>query len=199
MNRAGVTGLLLAGGRGTRMGMDKAELEFEGEPLARRVAAILAQVAPRVIVASGDGVRLGWLGLEQVSDVLPGAGPVGGLVAGLEAAHTPLVAAAAVDLPFASPPLFRLLADAWSGEDAVVPLSDRGPEPLHAVYATRAAAGLRAALDRGERSVVRTLEGLRVRTIPRRDWERVEPEGAFARNLNAPEDLLSPGRRPREG
>jgi molybdopterin-guanine dinucleotide biosynthesis protein A len=181
------------------MGMDKAQLEFEGEPLARRVAAVLAQVAARGIVASGDGARLGWLRLEQVRDAVPGAGPLGGLVAGLEAAHTPLVAAAAVDLPFASAPLFRLLADEWSGEDAVVPLSDRGPEPLHAVYATRAAAAFRAALDRGERSVVRALEGMRVRTVPRRDGERVEPEGAFARNLNAPEDLPSRGRRPREG
>jgi molybdopterin-guanine dinucleotide biosynthesis protein A len=181
------------------MGMDKAELEFAGVPLARRVAGALAQVAERVIVASGDGSRLGWLGLEQVPDVVPDAGPLGGLVAGLEAAHTMLVVTAAVDMPFASPPLFRLLADEWSGEDALVPVSDHGPEPLHAVYATTATATLRAALDRGQRSVIGALAGLRVRAVSRREWERVEPDGAFARNLNLPEDLHRSDRRLPEG
>jgi molybdopterin-guanine dinucleotide biosynthesis protein A len=181
------------------MGMDKAELEFAGVPLARRVAGVLAQVAERVIVASGDGSRLGWLGLEQVPDAVPDAGPLGGLVAGLEAAETTLVVAAAVDMPFASAPLFRLLADEWSGEEAMVPVSDHGPEPLHAAYATTAMATLRAALDRGERSVIEALAGLRVRTVSRSEWKRVEPDGAFARNLNVPEDLHRLGRRLPEG
>ena len=54
------------------MGVDKAGIEFEGEPLARRLAAVLGAVSDRVVVASGDGRRLAWLGLEQV----PGAASV---------------------------------------------------------------------------------------------------------------------------
>src|SRR5919201_1260463 len=92
-----MTGLILAGGRGTRMGGGKAGLEVESEPLARRVAARLADACDVVLVASGDGRRLGWLGLPQVEDPIPDAGPLAGLVAGLEAATTPLVAAVAVD------------------------------------------------------------------------------------------------------
>jgi molybdopterin-guanine dinucleotide biosynthesis protein A len=171
------------------MGMDKAALEFEGEPLAMRVAGILSDVADRVIVASGDGARLGWLGLEQVPDVVPEAGPLSGIVAGLEHADTPLVAVAAVDMPFVNAGLFRLLADRWSGEDAVVPVTDRGAEPLHAVYAASAAATLRSRLESGERSIIRALGSLRIRTVVRAEWAAADPSAAFARNLNLPEDL----------
>src|SRR5437764_5970223 len=75
-----LTGLLLAGGRGARMGRDKATVEFEGEPLARRVARVLSEVAVRVIVASGDGSPLDWLGREQVPDDPSGAASLSGLV-----------------------------------------------------------------------------------------------------------------------
>jgi molybdenum cofactor guanylyltransferase len=184
-----VTGLLLAGGRGTRMGRDKAEIEFEGQPLARRVADVLAEVAGRVLVASGDGNRLAWLGLDQIADVLPDAGPLSGIVAGLERSETALVAVAAVDMPFASAPLYRLLADRWSGQDAVVPVSERGREPLHALYAADAAAQLRVLLEHGERSVLRALTGLRILDVPPSEWRGVDPDGAFARNVNLPRDL----------
>jgi molybdenum cofactor guanylyltransferase len=186
-------GLILAGGRGTRMGgLDKASLEFEGEPLARRVASRLADACEVVLVASGDGRRLGWLGLPQVEDPIPDAGPLAGLVAGLEAATTPLVAAVAVDMPFASSAVLRALAAAWSGEDAVVPVADGRPQPLHAVYATSAAAGLRAALERGERSVLLALDGLAVASVGPETWEHADPTGRFARNLNRPGDLREP-------
>jgi molybdopterin-guanine dinucleotide biosynthesis protein A len=89
-----LSGLLLAGGGSTRMGRDKTapDFLFEGEPLAARVARLLREACDEVIVASGDGERLAWLGLPQVADAIPGSGPLRGLVAGLEAAKHQLVA-----------------------------------------------------------------------------------------------------------
>jgi molybdenum cofactor guanylyltransferase len=171
------------------MGRDKASLEYQGEPLARRVAEVLSEVGDRVIVASGDGARLAWLGLEQVPDAIPESGPLSGILAGLEHADTPLVAVAAVDMPFASAALFRFLAGLWSGEDAVVPATERGAEPLHAVYAASAAPALRDRLERGERSAWRALESLRVRTVREAEWAATDPSATFSRNLNRPEDL----------
>jgi molybdopterin-guanine dinucleotide biosynthesis protein A len=196
-----LTGLLLAGGHSTRMGADKAFLEFEGEPLARRVASALDSVCDEVLVASGDGRRLDWLKLEQVPDVLQDAGPLAGMVAGLERARYPLVAVAAVDMPYASPAVFALLARLHEGQDAVVPETAEGLQPLHAVYARTAATGLRDALEQGERSVRRALEALEVRVVPPAEWQAADPTGSFARNINRPEDLPSPlprGNPPRE-
>ncbi|HXY73619.1 MAG TPA: NTP transferase domain-containing protein, partial [Actinomycetota bacterium] len=124
---AGLSGLLLAGGGSVRMGRDKTARDFlfQGESLAARVAHRLAEACDDVLVASGDGARMGWLGLPQVADEVPESGPLGGLVAGVGRSPHHLVAAVAADMPFASPPLLRLLASLADGFDAVLPVGDR--------------------------------------------------------------------------
>ena len=77
------------------MGRDKAGIPFEGGTLASRAARKLAEVCDEVLVASGDGKRLASLGLRQVADATAERGPLGGIVAGLEAAGHPSGAPAA--------------------------------------------------------------------------------------------------------
>lgn len=187
-----MTGLLLAGGGSRRMGRDKAAIEFEGETLASRAARALAEVCQEVLVASGDGERLAGLGRRQVADAMPERGPLGGIVAGLEAAGHSLVAVVAVDMPFASPAVLRMLAALAEGQDAVVPVTHQGPQPLHAVYATGAATAFRASLESGRLSVRDALDLVRTRFVPREEWTAADPSGKFAENLNTPEDLNRP-------
>ena len=194
---AGLSGLLLAGGGSVRMCRDKTARDFlfQGESLAARVAHRLAEACDDVLVASGDGARMGWLGLPQVADEVPESGPLGGLVAGVGRAPHQLVAAVAADMPFASPPLLRLLASLADGVDAVLPVDDRGLEPLHAVYARSAGPGLRRALRTGRLAIRDALQGLRVRLVEPAEWRVTDPTGRFAWNVNAPEDLKGePGR-----
>jgi molybdopterin-guanine dinucleotide biosynthesis protein A len=184
-----MTGLLLAGGAGSRMGADKALLEFEGEPLAARVLRTLRSACEEVLVASGDGERLAALGAPQVPDAIPGGGPLAGIAAGLAISARELVAVVAVDMPYANAGVLRLLAERWNGEHAVVPVTENGLEPLHAVYAASAAPLLRRALDDGTRSVREALRAIRTRGVPESEWRAVDPSGRFAFNVNRPEDL----------
>jgi molybdenum cofactor guanylyltransferase len=175
------------------MGSDKSALEIEGDPLAVRAVRMLRTMCDEVIVASGDGQRVGWLGEGQIADAIPDAGPLGGIVAGLEVASTELVAVLAVDMPYASAGVLQLLADRCDGHDAAVARTDDGLEPLHAVFATRAAPALRAQLERGERAVHRALRSLDVLEIGPDEWSSADPSGRFAVNLNRPEDLPATG------
>lgn len=184
-----MTGLVLAGGASRRMGRDKALLELDGEPLVRRAVATLRRCCGRVLVASGDGTRLPDVGDAQVADAVAGEGPLGGLVAGLAAARTPLVAVVAVDLPFADAGILRVLADHWGGEPAVVPTVAGRAQPLHAVYATAAAGALRRCLDDGRRGVTDVVTSLGARLVDERGWSHRDPTGRFATNLNSPADL----------
>lgn len=184
-----LTGLLLAGGRSTRMGTDKATLLVDGMSLAERAALALRACCDRVLVASGDGHRLAHLGLPQVADAVPGAGPLGGLVAGLEAAGTPLVAVAAVDHPNVSAEVLRALATVWDGQAAVVPEVRGRLQPLHAVWARASAPALAARLGRGERTVTLAAEALGALVVGADVWGPIDPEARFARNVNTPEDL----------
>jgi molybdopterin-guanine dinucleotide biosynthesis protein A len=114
---------------------------------------------------------------------------LGGLVAAMAASPHPLVAALAVDMPFASPALFRLLRQLHAGEDAVVPITASGSEPLHAVYAVRCLASLRGALVGGRLGVRSALRTLVVREVRESEWRQADPSGRFALNLNRGEDL----------
>jgi len=197
-----MSGLVLAGGASRRMGRDKAQILFDSEPLVIRAVRTLARVCTDVVVASGDGHRLDHLGVTQVADAQPGAGPLAGIAAGLESARHDLVAVIAVDMPAASPAVLALLAGLWRGEAAVVPVVAGRWEPLHAVWARSAAPGIAACLQAGERRVMDALATLGARLVGEAEWEAAEaseaPEpngpkprkGGFAANLNAPMDLF---------
>ncbi len=187
-----LAGLVLCGGTSRRMGRDKALLEVNGRPLVRLVAERLAEVADPVLLAPGSVGRFGHLGFDEVADWPPGpgAGPLPALGAGLAAADRPLMAAVAVDMPFASPAVFRLLAGRWRGEQAVVPVTASGPQPLHAIYSRSALPAIRVALDQGRLALLDLLGDLDVLEVAETEWTAADPAGRFAWNLNRPDDLV---------
>jgi molybdopterin-guanine dinucleotide biosynthesis protein A len=172
------------------MGRDKALIEVAGVPLVLRVAARVAQVADPVMLAPGRPGRLGNLGYREVADADEGAGPLGGLAAGLDASPHRLVAVVGVDMPHASPRLMAMLADLHDGEDAVVPVTEAGVQPLHAVYATTALPTIWAALRADRLALHAVLQELKVRLVGRDEWMRADPGGRFAFNVNRAEDLV---------
>lgn len=182
-----MTGLVLAGGKSTRMGADKATLRWHGERLVDRAVRVLQACCAEVLVASGDGQRLTGLSVPQIADAVPDAGPLGGLVAGLQAAAHELVAVVAVDMPHADAGVLRRLADRWDGQAAVVPRTGARLQPLHAVWSRAAEPHLRALLDHGERSVTTAAERLGALLVDAGAW------GPFAQNINRPEDLAQHG------
>jgi molybdopterin-guanine dinucleotide biosynthesis protein A len=184
-----LAGLVLAGGRSNRMGREKALVDFQGQPLVLRVADRMARAADPVLLATGTPGRLGPVGYPEVADVAAERGPLGGLVAGLEASPHELMAVVAVDMPYMSPELMELLASLREDEDAVVPMGITGPEPLHAVYSTSALPAMRHALARGQHGLRRLFADLRVREVLGAEWAHQGVDPRFAFNINGPWDL----------
>lgn len=189
MHHMAMSGVVLAGGRSRRMSTDKALLRVDGMALVDRVAAVLGQVCDEVLIASGDGARLDRPG--EIADAFPDAGPLGGLLAAMEAATHEVLAVVAVDMPAASAAVLETLARALGEADAAVPVVDGRAHPLHAVYATRTVAGLRAYLEEGGRSVMGFLENIQFRACGPDVWGTSDTDGRFATNLNRPGDLSS--------
>jgi len=175
------------------MGRDKAAL-LVGDPprpLVIHVASRLRGVADPVFVAPGTAGRLGPLPFPELDDAKGGHGPLAGIAAALAASTRPVLAVAAVDMPFANPDVFDLLARIRVDEDAVVPETRDGLQPLHALFATGALPAVRAALAERRFGVLDLLGRLRVRVVGLGEWESVDPEGRFAMNLNEPADLTA--------
>src|SRR5215207_534326 len=132
-------GIVLAGGRSSRMGVPKASLEWHGSTLLARVAGVVGSAAGPVIVVRAPGQELTALPdrVRVVDDAREGRGPLEGLRAGLGALEPPVTAAyvAAVDLPFLSPQAVRRALGALAGGgDAAVPRAGGRAYPLAAAY-----------------------------------------------------------------
>lgn len=171
------------------MGLDKALLVMDGERLVDRAVRKLAGICDELLLAPGPHRPLRIVGVREVEDAEPGVGPLGGLIGGLEAASHELVAVLAVDHTEADPRVLTALADAWSGEAAVVPEVDGRVQPLHAVWARSAATDLRRLLVGGDRSLRQVFGHLDIRIAGPETWGEADPTGQFARNVNRPEDL----------
>lgn len=121
MSKPQITGVVLAGGLGRRMGgTDKGLQELRGQPMVHWVIERLApQVDELLINANQNGERYAAFGHRVVPDQIPGfAGPLAGLHAALATATHPLVATAPCDSPFLPADLISRLFSALTAADA---------------------------------------------------------------------------------
>jgi len=195
-----VAGIVLAGGRATRFGRDKRFVLVDGEPLVHRSLRAVAAAVDRLVLVIGPNEPSPtlpadlWRVVTITRDRLAYAGPLAGLLTGLEAAlDSELAVVVGADMPSLEPAVLRLLLraaesgpDAWTleGPDPAIV----GPLPL-AGRTTALTAAARALLARGERS----LRGLVLATGAGRvlaaEWRALDPAGLTLRDIDRPEDL----------
>ena len=191
MESSGATGLILAGGKSTRLGRDKALLPWPSESsettLLYHVHTVLASVCAEVIVV---GNRADLTGFTVVPDVSAVGSSLTGLVSGLQAARTPLALAVACDMPFLNAQLLQALVALASGAwDAVAPVIRKEPETLHTVYHRRSLATATQMLQAGDLKLARLLQRLRVRRVSLDEVRELDPDLASFENVNTAEEL----------
>lgn len=181
-----------AGGESRRMGSDKALLPFLGRPLILRLLNRIAWIADEVVVTSNQPEHYWFLGLTPVPDLLPGLGALGGLYTALNAATHPYVAVVACDMPFASPEIFlaELALLRETGADAVIPRSEAGTEPFHAVYRCETCLPhVREALESGKRRADAWFERVNIRYMGGEELVQYDPDMLAFFNINTPEEF----------
>ncbi len=180
---------MLAGGKGRRLGQDKAVVEIGGVPLLARVVGSLAQVASEILVVGRlDGPPLP-VAVRFIPDLIPERAALGGLYTALATASNPLVVVVGCDMPFIKPEILRYLVGLAEGFDAVVPLVRAEPQPLHAVYAAGCRDAAAEQLATGDLKLARFLGRLRLRYVAEADLKAIDPELRSFFNINTPADL----------
>jgi len=129
-----VTGIILAGGKSSRMGQDKGLLNLGGRKLVEIAAANLSQVCSGIIISANNSVYQQF-GYRVIPDLHKDTGPIGGLYSALSGSKTRFNIALSADLPFVNRELLEYLLGKAEGYEAVAPVSEKGfYEPLCAVY-----------------------------------------------------------------
>jgi molybdopterin-guanine dinucleotide biosynthesis protein A len=189
-----VSGIILAGGRSSRMGRDKASLVLDGETLLQRTARALSGAADELVLVRAPEQTLpnvdAGVPVVEAADPVEGQGPLVGIAAGLEAARAPVALIVAVDMPFLEPALLRLLAARVSGDHRwVVPLAEGRPQPLCSAIARDALPIVREHIAAGDRAPMAMARDLGALRLPEEEWSRADPGGHSFINVNTPEEF----------
>jgi molybdenum cofactor guanylyltransferase len=185
----GVSAFVLAGGKSTRMGTDKAFVEFGGCTLLARALQVATSTCSEAWIV---GARQTFAAFGQVvEDVFPNHGPLGGIHAALRTSNSDLNFLLAVDLPFVEVGFVRFLLDQAQSSKAMVtvPHAARGWQPLCAVYRKPFADVAEAALHQGANKIDLLFAKVDVRAIEESELKKAGFSPEMFRNLNTPEDL----------
>lgn len=186
---ADVAAFVLAGGKSTRMGSDKAFVMLDGRTLLERALELARTVTDNVRVV-GSAEKFAAFA-PVVEDVFRECGPLGGIHAALRASAAELNLMLAVDVPFVPAALLRYLVARARGSDAIatVPWACGGWQPLCAVYRREFGDVAEQALRGGRYKIGALFSDINMQVIEEEELARAGFATSSFRNLNTPEEL----------
>jgi len=182
--------IILAGGKSSRMGTNKALLKINEKSNIERIADTLKLLFDDIILVTNDSEQYEFLGLKMVPDYYPGMGPLAGVHAGLLASDYDVNFIVACDMPFVSTELAEVLVNNCGHYDAVIPVINGKQHPLFAVFQKRVAEGAANCIEAGELRMKQLLDQLNVLYVTEAElqtYSNLDLERVFF-NMNHPND-----------
>ena len=186
---AKTTGIILAGGKNLRMGQNKAFIEVGGKRIIDRIRSIFSDLFAEVLLVTNSPLDYLDLNLRTVTDLCPDKGALGGVYTGLFHASHPYSFIAACDMPFLNRALISHLVALSPGFDIVIPKTEDGWQPLHAVYSRNCLPFMEDLLFEGNLKIIDFYYRVKKREVPTREILPFDPQFLSFLNLNTPEDL----------
>lgn len=171
------------------MGRNKAFLEIDGRRIIDRTKELFREVFDEVLLVTNSPLEYLDLDLRLVSDLIPNKGSLGGIYTGLFHASHPQAFVAACDMPFLNKPLIRHLARLAPKFDIVIPKTDDGLQPLHAVYSQNCVPFMEELLRRDNLKIIDFFKRVKVREVFTEEILPYDPDLKAFLNVNTPEDL----------
>ena len=189
-------GLVLCGGRSSRMGQDKVWLPFGPETMLQRVVRLVGEAVGPVHVVCAAGSRLPELLADAriIRDRRPDRGPLEGLASGLAAMdeQCDAVFVTSCDVPLLTPQFIRRMVDLLGTSDIAVPHFDGRSHPLAAVYRRGVLPHAERLLAADQLRLTRLLDEAPTRLVGPEELLDVDPKLGSLRNVNSPEDYRAP-------
>lgn len=182
-----VTGVVLAGGKSSRMGRNKALLPYQGSTLIECVIERMRSVFQNVILSVNEPGAYPNLPLLEVVDRFPETGPMGAIASVLSSGENRIFCAAC-DMPFLNAQLMEYLCS-FSDCDAVIPVWHGRVESIHALYSSAMLPDFERLLDEGRYKIADALLQWHVRYVNEEEIRPIDPKGESFRNINTPDEF----------
>lgn len=186
---AGVGCAILAGGRSRRMGRDKAGLEWGKMSLARHIYDLTRPLFDEFFFVSSHHTRIEGIDAPFIRDALPREGPMVGIVSALMHAESHYVFVLGCDMPFITAQAIRFMIDQVGGEDIIVPRTEKGYEPLHAIYGRSCLSAMLTWIAKGQRRLTGVFPFLTLKVLGDMPVFRRDGISIFT-NINTEEELV---------
>lgn len=185
-----MSAIILAGGNSLRMGENKAFIQIDGTPIITRIYSLLKELFREVIIVTNEKHLFKDFEASIRTDLLPDKGALGGLYTGVFFSTFDYSFCVACDMPFIKKSLVQFLIRNTKDEDAIVPRTRDGLQPLHAIYSKRCLDAMKRVIDRGKYKIIDFYDLVNVKIIDEADFLHLDPLKESFINVNTPEELL---------
>lgn len=186
----GVSGVILAGGRSTRYGRNKALVKIDGVPLIEKVTGLLKELFGHVIIITNTPGDYAYLGLPMHEDLLKGLGPLGGIYTALSVIPNGYGFVFACDMPLLNRDLLLHMAKLRKDYDIVAPKVGWKIEALHAIYGKTCLPAIRRLIASRDYQVIRIFSDVSVRYVEETEIRPHDPEMRSFLNINSPLEMM---------
>lgn len=183
-----VTGIILAGGKSSRMGEDKSFLPVCGRPLIAIVIETVSALFKNLIIITNQPALYKKYSARIEADTIKDCGPLGGIYTGLRASKTQHNFVCACDMPFLNKKLIQYILENAENYDMVLPYYHGRYQPLCALYAKSCLRPIGAELQKGNLKITNLLKRVRVKIVSEDEIKALDPEGLSFVNINTPHD-----------
>lgn len=183
--------IILAGGKGSRLGQEKSSLIFGKKSLISHVVDLVLPLNTEIIVVFSQSQKNiePNLNARVVKDIFADKGALGGVYTGLVTSTTPYSIIVACDMPFLKLDLLKYMVKVAEGYDIAIPRVDNNVEPLHAIYSRNCIKTIERMFSEGELRVSNLLQRVNVRYIDEQEFNIYDPEHLSFFNINNKNDL----------
>jgi len=192
-SHSSVTGIVLAGGLSRRLGRDKAVELVAGQMLIQRVLSRISQVTEEIVVVVNDTSRASTLPIGNDAhlaiDMYPDSGSLGAIFTGLMASHSDWGIVVACDMPFLNIPLLQKILSLRDNHDAVVPLLNGRPEPIHSAYSKTCLPHIENKLQENNLKIATFFNDIDVEYLQQEEVEMLDKNHYSFFNVNTEQDL----------
>jgi len=179
---------ILAGGQSRRMGSDKATINFRSKSLIRHVYDVAKKIFDEITIVTSNHPTLTGINGRILRDILPIRSPMVGILTALIRSSKEYTFILACDMPFVTERSLVHVLENLKGEDIVIPKTEKGFEPLHAIYSKRCIPFFLKVLDLGRRKIQSVFPYVEVKILE--DCEAFyKEEISIFTNINTKEDL----------
>lgn len=184
-----VSGVILAGGKSSRYGRNKAFVQYGGIALIERVTGVLSGLFEKLFLITNSPDEYAYLNIPMKRDIIKGLGPLGGIYTALQTIPTPYGFFVACDMPFLNPALISYMIDQREEYDVVAPKIDWKIEALHALYKRTCLPEVDRLIRHHQYQAIRFFDRVSVRYVGEEEVRGLDPSLRSFLNINCPEDL----------